>query len=106
MQLPPERSDEPEWLQEQRRNRKSERRWNYGAWTAAAVFPIPYAVVGILANQPVTGLALLATSIFAVALSWALLRRAERGSFERGLAIWSVPLHGLAFFVSGLSLLR
>ena len=106
MQLPPEQANEPEWLSLQRRVRKEERSWSYGAWTASVTVMLPYALVDVLLSPAHTGEGLLAASAAFLGSAIALLRRAPKGTFKRGFAIFSVALHGAAFAAFGAMLLR
>ena len=106
MQLPPKQANEPEWLSVQRRVRKEERSWSSGAWTATVTFMLPYALIDALLRPANTIEVFLAASVAFLVSAIVLLRRALKGTFKRGFAIWSVPLHGAAVVAFGAALLR
>lgn len=106
MQLPPERTNEPRWLQVQRRVRKEEHSWNYGAWAAIATALLPYALLELFLGPADSDEALLAASVAFLVAAIVMLRRALKGTFIWGFAIWSVPLHALAVVAFAVILMR
>lgn len=106
VQLPPERANEPAWLQVQRRVRREEHSWNYGAWAAIATAMLPYALLELFLSPADSGAALLAASVAFLVVAIVMLRRALKGTFMRGFAIWSVPLHALAVVTFAAMLMR
>jgi hypothetical protein len=98
VQLPPERKNEPEWLQIQRRRRRESSNWTYSGLAAMSLAAMLFAIVEALQNETNSGLFdLIAFFVAAILMVFAILvtRRSAKGSFQRGFAGWSVFTYGL-----------
>jgi hypothetical protein len=93
--LPPEQQNEPEWLQVQRRRQREEHSWNYGGWAAMALAAIPYAILEALLSARLFHSVALVIAVTLTVAAIFFFRRATKGTFQRGFAIWSVVAHGL-----------
>ena len=90
LQLPPQRENEPEWLQVQRRRKRDDCNRNRGGLAAMALYPTPYAIWEVFRAPPFLALILaVAATTAAIILS----RRAVKGSFQRAFATWSFVAH-------------